>query len=262
MHSDSWLSSSLFYSNPEEAEQEFLETLNDLKKKGQLDEVTRGYFSRTLRDRPSLQITLKFIRDHFPNAWVLDLGCGMGALEAEIGRSEKYECVGLDSNKSYVQLASLRLKLHGYQNTSFIIGDLRELPFKMDLFHMVVLHDVAFAVDLRNLIEEVAQVIKTGGRFVFDAPLALFYLLFPVQRQFIKYSKRQITDILKKEGFVGEYIFLPGMPPVLHERFHLPGGLMRGLSMLLISFPGRLQQLLGGFWFTLIFVARCGAKNT
>ena len=261
MPSEAWQSSNCLSSNPEEAEKEFWETLDDLHKKGQLDEVARGYFSRTLRDRPSLQIILKFIRDNFPRAWILDLGCGMGSLEAEICRSEKYECVGLDACKPFVHLASLRLKLHGYHNTTFIVGDIRTLPFKMGLFNIVVLHDVAFAVNLRILIGEIAQVLREGGRFLFDAPIAAFYFLIPVQRPFIKYSKKRITNVLRANGFIEERVFLPGLPPALHEHFHVSSGLMRVFFRLLESFPRMLQELLAKLWFNVVFVAKFGVRN-
>lgn len=249
-------------STPEDAEIKFKEILDTLYKRKQIDKATHVYFSRALRNRPSLLVTLKFIKEHLPEACVLDLGCGLGSLEAEICMSKEYECVGLDKNRAFVQLASLRLKLHGYRNVSFIVGDLRTLPFKMGLFHTVILHDVAFAVNLYGFIEEIARVLKKRGRFIFDVPLANFFRLIPVQRPFIiKYSKREVTIVLKKKGFIQEYVFLHGMPPILHEYFHMPTWLTKGFSRLLMSFPNRLQELVSEFWFAVVFVERFGGKN-
>jgi SAM-dependent methyltransferase len=188
----------------------------------------------------------------------------MGNLETEICRSEKYECIGLDLNKSFVKLALRRLKLHGYKNASFVLGDLRNLPFRTRRFHYAVLHDVAAVVNIKSIIGEIARMLKSGGRFVFDVPLTTFYRLIPVQRPFVKYSRREITSALKKKGLKEECIFLLGTPPVLHERFNLPVGLTRGLSMFFMSFPKRLQELIGDFWYAVIFVARYdlqGAEN-
>jgi ubiquinone/menaquinone biosynthesis C-methylase UbiE len=244
--------------DPDKVERKFRELLFGMQKAGQLDRVTLGYFGRASRDRPGLLVTLKFIRDRFPEARVLDLGCGMGAFEAEICRSENYECVGVDVNRVFVKLASLRLKFHGYRNTSFILGDAYSLPVRTGLFQAVVLHDVAFSVNVRYLVGEVARVLKKGGGFIFDVPMAFFYYLIPVQRPFIKYSKEHIAIFLKKWGFVKESVFLPGVPPVLHERFHLPASLMRVLSSAVMLLPSRLQEFLGGFWFNLLFAVRHG----
>jgi SAM-dependent methyltransferase len=235
--------------------------LKELQQKGRLDSSSAEYFSRPLQDRPSLQLTLRTIRSHLSQALILDLGCGMGSLEAEITKSNKYECIGLDANKLFVHLASDRLKLHFRDNVSFVQADLRNPPFRGSLFDFVVLHDVAFAVNISSLMDEIARMLKRKGRLLFDVPMATFYLFAPVQRPFIKYSKHKITIALNKKRFREERVFLLGMPPILHERFHMPLRLMRGFSRLFVSLPDKLQKLLAEFWFAVFFVANYGEEN-
>ncbi len=207
-------------------------------------------------------VTLKLVRNLSQGAPVLDLGCGMGAFEAELCRNSEYECVGLDLDKSFVRLAALRLRLHGYRNASFVLGDIRALPFRSSIFNIVVLHDVAAVVNLNDLLGEIARAIRKKGIFVFDAPLAMFYLMFPAKRPFIKYSKSDITEALGKKEFVIKRALLTGVPPILQERYHLPGTLLRGISRLLTSFPSVLQEFLSQFWYNVLFVAKEGRENT
>ncbi len=185
----------------------------------------------------------------------------MGALEAEMCRDGKYECVGVDTNFSFVRLASLRLKLHGYGNASLLVGDVRTLPFRKGTFNLVIAHDVAFTVRLGSFLGEVAFVLKNRGGLVFDVPLEFFYRFVPVKRPFIKYSRVEVATALSQEGFKEEYVFLPGVPPTLQEYFHMPEWILRLISSLLMSLPSRLQEIIGKFWFTVVFVARIMQKN-
>jgi SAM-dependent methyltransferase len=252
-----WRDPSLFSSSAaDEAERLFLGMLGNLQSKGQLDEVSFRYFSRPLRDRPGLLVTLNYVRSRFSKARIVDLGCGMGQFEAEICKSKGYNCVGLDANKAFVRMALLRAKLHGYSNASFILGDIHSLPVKTGLFNAAILHDVVFGINIKSLVQEVARVLEKEGALIFDAPLALFYLVFPFKRPFLKYSELQIANCLIEKGFIRERVFLPGFPPVLNEDFHLPAMFMRTLSKVLMLFPQSLQGLVGRFWFNLVFTWR------
>jgi SAM-dependent methyltransferase len=242
----------------EEAEEEFRRRLIQRQSEGTIDDHALQYFSRVLEDRSTLNVTLKFVRNLAHGAQVLDLGCGMGSFEVELCKSSKYECIGLELDKSFVRLAALRLKLHGYRNASFVLGDIRALPFRGRTFKIVVLHDVASVANLKDLLGEISRAIRTSGIFVFDAPLAKFYRLFPAQKSFRKYSKSDITDALGRKKFVIEHALLTGMPPILQERYHLPVTLLRGVSRLVTSLPSKLQELLSQFWYDVLFVAKYG----
>lgn len=245
----------------EDAEEEFRRRLTTRAREGMVYSEDLRYFSRVLGDRSTLTIALKLVRNLLQGAPVLDLGCGMGAFEAELCRSSRHECVGLELDKSFARLAALRLRLHGYRNASFVIGDVHALPLRRNIFDIVVLNDVATVVNLNDFLGEIARAIRKNGIFVFDAPLAMFYLLFPAKKPFIKYSRSDILNALDRKEFVIKHALLTGMPPILQERYHLPAALLRGISRLVTSFPSILQEFLSQFWYDVFFVAKYGREN-
>lgn len=168
----------------------------------------------------------------------------------------RYKCVSLDTNKRFVRLALHRVKLHDLKSPLFIVGDINALPLRSDLFNVVIMYDVIFAVNLYDSIGEIVRVLKRDGKIIFDAHLALFYSVFPFKRPSIKYRKKDLLNSLNNKGLRQEHALLVGMPPVLHEHFHLPERLMRFLSKSMISMPNILQELLSNVWFAALFIAR------
>lgn len=181
----------------------------------------------------------------------------MGALETKLhGEKMSIESVGLDLNRQYVRLAFLRQKLHGFNEASFVIGDIYHIPFREDTFDVMVLHDTAPAIDIRRVIREDARVLRKMGTFVLDAPMKSFYDVVPVSRpDFLKYSRKGIVRALKSQGLVVDQILLSGVPLITHESFHLPHKLIRMLSESVMAFPKPLQRILSDFWFSAIFHA-------
>ena len=164
----------------QKAERIFSHVLAKLRKESRIDGATYFYFKTPLDSRPNLSLMLRTIPRSECNLVLLDLGCGMGALETKLhGEEMNVESVGLDLNRHYVHLAFLRQKLHGFDISAFVIGDVYHVPFREDAFDVMVLHDTAPALDIYRVIREDARVLRKIGTFVLDAPMKVFMTLFP-----------------------------------------------------------------------------------
>ena len=99
------------------------------------------------------------------NSFVVDLGCGNGALSAEL-KAKGYDVIGLDAS---VEMIDLARKLH--PDIEFICDDVRSfrLAQKADgIFSNAVLH----WIDEKNqqmMLNNIAANIKSGGVFAFES---------------------------------------------------------------------------------------------
>ena len=97
-------------------------------------------------------------------AAVLDLGAGTGDLSAEFRRQAAARVIGLDVSAGMLVRAEEKF---GRQRIEWLQGDARCLPFADDSFDVVA---SAFVMrnlpDLAGSFEEMARVLKPGGRMV------------------------------------------------------------------------------------------------
>lgn len=240
------------------AERAFREVLDKLYNASRIDYTTYFYFSTPLENRPSFSLMSEIILKRPHRQVLLDLGCGMGAFETKLHCEKRnIETVGLDLNKEYIRLALLRQRLHGFNEASFIVGDIHSIPFRKGVFDVIVLHDIAFAINLYRVIKEDALVLKNMGILMVDVPMKAFYDIFPVRRpHFIKYTKKGIVNALKTQGFILEQTLLSEVPPSTQKTFHLPPQLIRLLSKIVMALPKPLQKIFSDVWFSTIFWAK------
>jgi trans-aconitate methyltransferase len=95
-----------------------------------------------------------------PGERVLDLGCGTGALSAQIARAGA-AVVGLDASAEMVEAARQR-----EPSLRFVVGDAQALPFEGEfdaVFSNAALHWMPRAADVAA---GVARSLRPGGRFV------------------------------------------------------------------------------------------------
>lgn len=95
---------------------------------------------------------------------VLDLGCGTGALMAQV-ISEDYRrnVTGIDISKQMITVAKQNLG----NKAVLVIGDSEKLPFSDQYFDVVYCNDSFHHYpNPQKVIEEVYRVLKVGGTFI------------------------------------------------------------------------------------------------
>ena len=117
------------------------------------------------------------------DACILDLGTGTGDLAFELGRQGAARVFGVDFTPE--MLAAARAKTDG-RGVAWLLGDALTLPYRDATFDAVtnafLLRNLA---DLRQGLEEMARVLKPGGRLVCldmthprPGPFATLYRLY------------------------------------------------------------------------------------
>jgi len=107
---------------------------------------------------PELGSSVLQLLDPQPGEWILDVGCGDGALTKKIAKSAN-EVIGIDSSESMVAAAR-----ECGLNAILMSGDSIEYVNKFDaVFTNAALHWIP---DYESVIKGVRDALKDGGRFV------------------------------------------------------------------------------------------------
>jgi len=103
-----------------------------------------------------------------PGNHVLDLGSG-GGIDAFIARKaigESGKVVGVDFTPEMIALAQKNARELGFENVSFVLGDIENLPLESDSFDRILSNCVLNLVpDKQAAFAEMHRVLKTGGLF-------------------------------------------------------------------------------------------------
>jgi ubiquinone/menaquinone biosynthesis C-methylase UbiE len=104
-------------------------------------------------------------RRHPPSGDVLDVGCGTGEIAVRIAEAfPDTRIVGVDLEEPHLERARARCAPFG-ERTRFQLGDAQALPFADASFDLVICRHVLQAVsDARRALEEMARVVRPGGR--------------------------------------------------------------------------------------------------
>ncbi len=136
------------------------------------------------------------LRNRLPsNPLILDLGCGTGAMSQELQHYGRV--ISLDRAEPALQLARTR----GLKN--LCIGDAEALPFKPQLFDLVVALDVLEHLDKDlSATQEIARVLKPGGIALVTVPACpLLWSDHDVALHHRRrYTFRQLHKALEKGG--------------------------------------------------------------
>ena len=110
---------------------------------------------------------------------VLDVGCGTGRHALELAR-RGYTVIGVDLSESLLTQGRKTARTEGLAVT-FIVGDARTLGFAARFDLALSICEGAFSLMEtdemdRLILENVARVLKPGGKFILTAPNAAFML--------------------------------------------------------------------------------------
>jgi len=136
----------------------FKKTEDDYNRIAQAFSNKRSYLT------PDLLEYKKFVKS---GDRVLDFGCGNGRV-SEIMKSET-SYVGVDSSKELIKIAKTK-----YPEASFIVGDMRKLPFGSaqgeagfdTVFCIAAFHHLATAEDRLQALREMKRVLRSRGKII------------------------------------------------------------------------------------------------
>lgn len=126
-----------------------------------------------------------------PNAAVLDLGCGEGALTGAFA-SQRLRAYGVDLDVE--RLESARRRESGRGPVTFLTANAESLPFASEQFDAIISVSVLQYVDWRRVVDECRRILRPGGRAAFlenlrGHPLARAYRV--VRRRAWAYPRYQ-----------------------------------------------------------------------
>jgi SAM-dependent methyltransferase len=132
-----------------------------------------------------------------PNAIILDVGCGTGAVLTEL--KSRGTAVGIDLSHDALQFSAQR----GLQN--LVYGNAEQLPFATATFDAVVSLDTIEHVPADNqAAAEIFRALKPGGIFIMNVP-AFAWLWGPHDIALMhqrRYTQLQVANLLKSQGFI------------------------------------------------------------
>ncbi len=122
---------------------------------------------------------------------VLDVACGTGRHSIPLSEAG-FEVVGIDVSRRLLKIAKQRN--HG---VAVVLGDMRFLPFKAEIFEKAISMDTSFGylpthdADQQSLVE-LRRVMHSGGRFFLD--------VFNLEHLTRRYLHRRFSKRLKLAG--------------------------------------------------------------
>jgi len=138
---------------------------------------------------------------------ILDIGCGVGNHLWFLAR-EGFNAYGIEGSETAVQLARELLKKFGVK-ASINVGDFtKKLPYDDEFFDLIIDRSSLSCVsyeNIKNVINEIHRVLKSGGYFLFT-PYSKSHTSFVESKKEILNNFIEVTTgSLKETGFVCFY---------------------------------------------------------
>ena len=130
---------------------------------------------------------------------MLDAGCGPN-ISSLTYVPENVSCVGIDVSLKNVAKSHRKAKTKKYRNFSFVIASITDLPFRGEIFDLILCCDVLEHIKAKHrAIHEISRVCRPQGKFVVSTtnlfnPLMLLESFLP----------KKITYMLTRK-FAGEH---------------------------------------------------------
>ncbi len=128
----------------------------------------RGELDRGKEQRGNLQANLDFLaRTNLlkPGSRVLEIGCGIGTVVAELAR-QGYDAMGTDISQVAIEYGRAK-----YGNVRLEVQPAEELPYADGTFDIVLSFDLfEHIARIDRHVGEVQRVLKPGGHYLFETP--------------------------------------------------------------------------------------------
>ena len=131
-------------------------------------DYTVGYSEDYLRflKHTGRREVIDYLSPHLrPGLRVLDMGCGPGFVSAWLAEAvAPGELYGIDIEPSQIEMSKHLAAERGYDNASFRVADIVDLPFEDGFFDVACCNDVlAYVPDTQAALSEVKRILKPGG---------------------------------------------------------------------------------------------------
>ncbi len=128
----------------------------------------RGELDRGKEQRGNLQANLDFLaRTNLfkPGSRILEIGCGIGTVVAELAR-QGYDAMGTDISQVAIEYGRAK-----YGNVRLEVQPAEELPYADGTFDIVLSFDLfEHIARIDRHVGEVQRVLKPGGHYLFETP--------------------------------------------------------------------------------------------
>lgn len=158
---------------------------------------------------------------------VLDAGCGSGSLLYKLSKSG-CTVYGIEQSMEYVDaIVRTSGELDSLKNTQVKHGSVTDIPFRDNMFNLVVSGDVLEHVkDDEKAVREFHRVLRKGGVCAVSVPAiqSLWDFSDEWAGHLRRYSKEGISGLFERNGFVVDDVRFWGFPFVLlyHRFIYLP----------------------------------------
>jgi SAM-dependent methyltransferase len=103
---------------------------------------------------------------------VLDVGCGAGRFVMQLAQRSQW-VTGLDVSSEMVRRAELNAEDFKLDNTTFVVGDIHDLPFPSGKFDIVTCLNLLFMYDNpKPALQELLRITNTSGHVIVLNPSA------------------------------------------------------------------------------------------
>lgn len=144
----------------------------------------------------------RLVLELMPNGNVLDLGCGSGALSAELQRAGR-TVTSQDVSERMVAMARRHLERQGLDATRVRLGTVEEIPPDERFDAVVALDVIEHIEDDLGAVECLRAALRAGGTLVLSVP-ALSWLYGPKDvavGHFRRYDREGLLALLERGGF-------------------------------------------------------------
>ncbi len=155
----------------------------------------KGNFVQRFWHRQKFKRVMNSIKSK--NAKILDAGCGSGVLFSLMPDSEF--CVGFDMSKEQIKFAKR------YSRGGFVIGDLKNMPFKENTFDFITIIEVLEHLNKEDAIKtlnRLNKLLKRGGSLILTTPnyISLWPIIEIIWNKInpINYAKLHVNKMTTK----------------------------------------------------------------
>lgn len=155
----------------------------------------KGNFVQRFWHRQKFKRVMNSIKSK--NAKILDAGCGSGVLFSLMPDSEF--CVGFDMSKEQIKFAKR------YSGRGFVIGDLKNMPFKENTFDFITIIEVLEHLNKEDAIKtlnRLNKLLRKGGSLILTTPnyISLWPIIEIIWNKInpINYAKLHVNKMATK----------------------------------------------------------------